>query len=231
MFSSGTRGRAPTDRPAKGKTLSRSDLLSLLRNSHIFASTAQEVLHLHPLRSASPHPLTPSQSDLLRVVSRNSERHVGEVAPLLGISAPAASKTVDRLERLGLVVSHGSESDRRSRLFSVSPAGRDLVRRCERLTETRLRAALGSLAPRDVAKLTDLLARLSVSLLAAERTRGGHCLRCAGHISPACPVARAQGGCPHTEPNGAASRAKSKRGQPRRTRGRSANPQRERAAC
>jgi DNA-binding MarR family transcriptional regulator len=175
------------------------DLRSLLRGSHLFASTVHELLHVAPRQEPAGRALTASQTNLLRVICLNGKHPVGQVAQLLGISAPAATKTIDKLARLGLVDRHRCGGDRRTRLFSVSPAGRELVRRHERRTAARLRAALDGFAPDEVGALTQLLTRFSMSLLAAEPDGGKPCLRCAAYIEEDCPVGRARGGCPYRE--------------------------------
>jgi len=190
--------------PRHGHQRSRAarDLRPLLRGSHLFASTVNELLHLKPLRQSTPHTLTPSQSNLLRVICLDGEHPVGQVAKLLGISTPAATKTVDKLARLGLVERHGCAGDRRARLFSVSPAGRALVRRFERRIALRLRAALEGFSLDEVDAFTHLLTRFSVSLLTGEPVGGKPCLRCAAYVVKGCPVGRARGGCPHDEFSG-----------------------------
>ena len=175
------------------------ELLPLLRGSHLFASTVHELLRLEPPARSTPYRLAPSQADLLRVICLNGEHPVGQVARLLGISAPAATKTVDKLERLGLVVRQRCGTDRRTRLFAVSPAGRALVRRSQRRIAARLRAALTGFAPHEVDAFVQLLTRFSFSLLASEPAGGKPCLRCAAYVDENCPVRRARGGCPYDE--------------------------------
>lgn len=200
MPSSVTTGRStPPRRHDRERFRAARDLHPLLRCSHLFAATVHELLQREPLEQSTPHALTPSQSNLLRVICMDGKHPVGRVAVLLGISTPAATKTIDKLERLGLVVRHPCGGDRRTRLFSVSPAGRALVRRYERRIAARLRAALKGFAPGEVDAFARLLTRFSVSLLAGETARGGPCLRCAAYFERDCPVGQARGGCPCDE--------------------------------
>ena len=52
---------------------------------------------------AKPGTLTLPQLHLLKLIDRHGRHPVGEVADLLGVSAPAATRNVDKLERLGLL--------------------------------------------------------------------------------------------------------------------------------
>jgi DNA-binding MarR family transcriptional regulator len=191
--------RATPARPTTARKRGGPDLPALLRSSHIFASTVHELLLVTPLRLAAPHALTPSQCNLLRIVSLDGRHPIGQAAHLLGISAPAATKTIDKLERLGLVVRRRRGSDRRTRMFSVTPAGREVVRRCDELRLSRLSAALKGVPRHDVDEFVRLLGRFSISLLAGEPSGSGPCLHCAAYVTPGCPVERVREGCPYRE--------------------------------
>src|SRR4051794_26564901 len=52
---------------------------------------------------------------------------VSELATSAGIASPTASRTLDGLERDGLITRSPSETDRRSVLVELTPAGREQV--------------------------------------------------------------------------------------------------------
>jgi len=171
--------------------------LRFLRYTHIFASVVREVLVVRLLEEVSPSSLTSAQFHLLKVMTRNGQHQLREVAGLLGVSPPAATKNIDKLERLGLVVRTPSKGDRRSTLLSVSPKGRRLVQRYERLAEASLRPVLEGFGEQDLEVFTGLLERFAVELLEAGRGNDRFCLRCAAYLEEGCPVGRARGGCPY----------------------------------
>ena len=119
------------------------------------------------MNSIGPYRLTPSQFHLVKLMSFDGHHQVGEVADFLGVSPPAASKNIDKLERLGLVVRTPSKGDRRATLLSVSRKGRRLVRKYEDLRAARLGPVLKGFGPEEVEQLTRLLERFAVSLLEA----------------------------------------------------------------
>lgn len=200
---SGSR-RAPR---ADGRVRGAGDSSRLLRYSHIFASAVNEVLESKLLRDASPLPLTVSQFHILKLMALNGQHQVGEVAGFLGVSAPAATKNVDKLERLGLLVRTRSEGDRRASLLSVSPKGRRVVAKHEELKLVRLAPVLEKFQPAEIEQLSQLLERFAVSLLESEPPRNGFCLRCAAYIEPGCPVGELRGGCPYQKRRGSRLRA------------------------
>jgi DNA-binding MarR family transcriptional regulator len=187
------KARAPTAADGNGGP----DVTRLLRNSHIFASAVREVLETKMIREASPQPLTLAQLHILKLMTFDGQHRVTELADLLGVSPPAATKNIDKLERLGLVLRAPSPDDRRATLLSVSPRGRRLVDRYEQIKRAHLAPVVNDFQPEEVEQLATLLERFSVSLLQRERSRRGYCLRCDAYIAADCPVGHLRGGCPY----------------------------------
>jgi DNA-binding MarR family transcriptional regulator len=178
------------------------DYTRFLRNSHIFAFAVRDVIERKFLKDSSPHPLTLSQFHLLKLMSANGRHQVGEIAEFLGVSPAAASKTMDKLEGLGLVVRKPSEGDRRATLLSVSLKGRRLVGAYEEHKAARLFPVLDSFKRKEIEELTRLLEKLSVEVFKLEeqhiKESGlGYCLRCAAYLESDCPVGKLRGGCPY----------------------------------
>lgn len=169
----------------------------LLRYSHIFSSAVREILESRYLVQVSDNALTLHQFHLLKLIGLNGRQHVGEVAEFLGVSAPAASKNIDRLESLGLVERGSCEDDRRATLLSVSPKGRNLIRRYEDLKKRRLSPVLAKFDTAEIDHLAKLLERFSVQLFEHERAEDGFCLRCAAYCQPGCPIGVVLGNCPY----------------------------------
>lgn len=189
-------GNGDAENPASGPVMD-TDLFRLIRYSHIFASAVREVLETKLIKKASPLPLTISQFHILKVMALNGQHQVGELADFLGVSAPAATKNIDKLQRLGLVVRSPSTGDRRVTWLSVSRAGRRLVHKYEKIKAARLAPVLEKFRPEEIDQLSSLLQRFSVSLLEHEESRRGFCLRCSAYIESGCPVGHIRGGCPY----------------------------------
>jgi MarR family transcriptional regulator, organic hydroperoxide resistance regulator len=198
----------PTPPEGPGREVSDGETwIRLLRYSHIFASAVREILEVDPLQAASPLPISVSQFHLLRLMTLNGQHQVGEIAGFLGVSSPAATKNIDKLERLGLVVRARSRGDRRATLLSVSPRARRLVRRYEKVREERLRPVLEGFRSDEIGQLAELLERFAIALLRQGDSEEGVCLRCAAHIQEACPVGLIRRGCPYETLRGRRGRA------------------------
>ncbi len=175
--------------------MERGDILPLIRSSHIFASTIREVLELGVLREAGAASLKPSQLRLLRLLSLNGAYQLNQVAALLGVSSPAATRTVDKLERMGLVTRSPLAGDRRVVLLSLSAEGGLFVRACDERRAAVVRRALAGYERGEIDRFADLLERLSTAMLECSRISDGPCLRCAAYIEDDCPIGRLEGGC------------------------------------
>ncbi len=175
----------------------RQDLFNLLRYAHIFSAVVQEILELKLLREVSPHPLSLSQFHLLKLIALNGQHQVGQVADFLGVSAPAASKNIDKLERLGLVAREPCKGDRRAILLASSRKGRQLVQRYEDLKTKRLSPILDSFSTDELRQLTRLLERFSMTLIDAEEAGEGLCFRCSAYFDQDCPVTHFHDDCPY----------------------------------
>jgi DNA-binding MarR family transcriptional regulator len=178
-------------------------LRRFLRCGHIFSTAVHEILEARYLSEVTDEPLTVSQLNLLKLIAAEDDRHVGEVAGLLGVSSPAVSKNIDKLATRGLVRRSASADDRRLTLLSASGKGRRLVRRYESLQAARLAPALGAMASDEIDQLTDLLERFALSLYSRERPSHDFCLRCAAYGAQDCAILPISGSCPYRRGNSA----------------------------
>lgn len=172
-------------------------LFELLRYSHIFASVVREILEIKLLNEVCPSSLTLSQFHLLKLISLDGKHQVGQVADFLGVSPPAATKNVDKLEGLGLVFRRQSKGDRRATLLSSSAKGRRLVEKYENLKAERLAPVLAAFNADELDQLAHLLERFSLVLLHAEDSAEGLCFRCSAYFEEQCPVTHLRDGCPY----------------------------------
>ncbi len=178
--------------------------LSFLRYSHIFASTVREILEAKFLDEVSPYSLTLPQFHLLKLITMHGGHKVGEVALFLGMSAPAATKNIDKLQRLGLILRNRCKGDRRATLISPSAKGRRLVQEYEDLKISRMNPVFEKFSPQELNQLLRLLRRFSLSLIRLEDSGNGMCLLCAAYCEESCPIGQARGGCPCLALQGAA---------------------------
>lgn len=101
------------------------------------------VFSAHLIRCGSPDliqflgevELSITQVKMLLWLEENGEMSVKDVATALNLSLPAASRAIDGLAQRGLVDRRESELDRRAKVISLRPGGRQIG---AALTESRL---------------------------------------------------------------------------------------------
>jgi MarR family transcriptional regulator, organic hydroperoxide resistance regulator len=170
---------------------------SLTRYSHIFSSAVRESLEVGLLRDVAGDGLTLAQLHLLRFIVLTDDPPVGRVAEFLGVSAPAATKNLDKLESLGLVLRTRSRDDRRETLLTPTAEGERLVERFEEAERERLAPVRARFTADELAMLTNLLERYSLALIGSSAPPRGRCLRCSAYFDDACPLQFVHDGCPY----------------------------------
>lgn len=107
------------------------------------------------LRRETHTGLTPTQVAALATLQRRGPVPLGVLADAERISAPTATKVVDKLARAGLVERHAHPDDRRVSLVTVTPAGHDLLTATRRHKTAWLATRLAALDPADLDRLLD----------------------------------------------------------------------------
>jgi DNA-binding MarR family transcriptional regulator len=97
--------------------------------------------------------ITARQATLLWLVKRSPGLSLAELAAEEGISPPALSGHVDRLERAGLLERIRSSDDRRRVGLRLTEDGLRLMRRIRARRTTWLAGRLGKLAPEELAAI------------------------------------------------------------------------------
>ena len=108
--------------------------------------------------------LSVPQYHLLEPLRTADELSVGELADGAGVAAPTATRMLDCLARDGFVVRRHSETDRRSVLVSLTPAGEEAVEAAHAEVEAFRRRVFEALEPAERDQAAALLARLSDAL-------------------------------------------------------------------
>jgi DNA-binding MarR family transcriptional regulator len=112
--------------------------------------------------------ITGGQAGLLAVVERHARIGLGRLAAEEGVSPPAMSKHIDRLEEAGLVRRvAGASGDRRRVEIELTTEGKRLLRRVRSQRTAWLAARLEQLGPNELAAVDRAIEPLSELLAAA----------------------------------------------------------------
>jgi DNA-binding MarR family transcriptional regulator len=110
---------------------------------------------------AGDRALTLSQFNLLEPLAERGEASVRGLADAAGVSPPTATRTLDPLERAGLVHRRRSAPDRRVVTVSLTANGREVLDAQRAWIAERQHALYASLAPGERTAAAPLLQRLA----------------------------------------------------------------------
>jgi MarR family transcriptional regulator, organic hydroperoxide resistance regulator len=121
----------------------------------------------HRVRSAallSELGLFPGQDQVLRALSVEDGRTMGQIAELLSIRPPTASKMVSRMETQGLLARRERDSDGRLVAVFITDAGQTRLAEIDRIAKRVEKEALNGLDDKDMRRLRRLLKKVSRNL-------------------------------------------------------------------
>jgi DNA-binding MarR family transcriptional regulator len=109
----------------------------------------------------------------LRRLDQFGDHRLSDLAIAEGVTQPAMTQLVSRLERGGLVARAGDRTDGRVVVVCVTDAGRELVRRRRQVRTARLAELLTDLSPADRAAIIAALPALDRLSGSAPRSTDG----------------------------------------------------------
>lgn len=132
-------------------SLEHEAMLSIARTAALLEHATAEAL--------KPYGLTPTQYNALRILRGAEPEGLcrNEVRDRLVARVPDATRLLDRLEEMGLVVRAREGDDRRFVRSRITRAGLDLLRPLDGVTQALHTAQLGHLGERRLRTLVDLL--------------------------------------------------------------------------
>jgi DNA-binding MarR family transcriptional regulator len=156
-------------------------------NVHVFASAVGGIME-EPLSPVARADVTVSQLRVLRLIASSAAKHISDVATYLGVSNAAASKGVDKLVRRKLLRRTEDQSDRRACTVTLTEAGRALLNECRSYEKLKLAQAFHAFPAEELLRTTDVLRRLSASLISHGVNPDDICLKCGLYFPNHCPV-------------------------------------------
>jgi DNA-binding MarR family transcriptional regulator len=133
------------------------------------ASRAAIVLRKDFERELGPLGLKVLDYSLMVLVASNPEVNQKQLGEALDVSAPNMAITIDRLVERGWVERVRSTQDRRAMIIHLTPAGRELVRRAQKIAATMEESTLAVLSPAERALLVELLLKVGLRVPAGRR--------------------------------------------------------------
>jgi DNA-binding MarR family transcriptional regulator len=184
----------------KGTGNGKAEFLSaVLSSSHIFASAINQILENDLLRRVSPIHVSLAQVHILKLIERDGEHLVSDIAKFLGVSAPAASRSLDRLVRMGLLRRAVPSVDRRTAPLRITLEGRKLLKEYDQVRAECLLPVLDKFTDEELGQFSGLVNRFARFLIEEGGHSGDQCLRCGGIADAKCPILNTIENCPYEQ--------------------------------
>ncbi len=138
----------------------RKPFASLEQEASLSISRSAALLEHAAAEALKPHGLTPTQYNALRILRGSEPEGLcrNEVRDRLIARVPDATRLLERLEEMALVVRAREGDDRRFVRARITRAGLDLLATLDPVVEQLHRRQLGHLGERKLRALVDLLA-------------------------------------------------------------------------
>ena len=136
-----------SSRSARARSAEAQRLLDLL--NALGSTTFRQLLW----QRASELDLTYAQSQVLYYVGDHPECHMGDVAKAFGVTLPAVTHIVDRLEQKQFLLRGDHPADRRVYILELTRQGKALVQELRTLQKRGVEAVLARMSSEDRAKV------------------------------------------------------------------------------
>lgn len=155
-------------------------IYDFLSSARVFAKAVRDVIEAGVLKEVAGDKLTTSQLKLLYLVAQTESVTIGEAAYFLGVSSPAASKTVEKLVRRKLLLRNDIQGDRRSSELSLTDQAKKLLNSYESARNQRAAEIFSEYSPEVLRNTAEVLDHLAFGI-ARQRVgaeEGQTCLQC-----------------------------------------------------
>jgi DNA-binding MarR family transcriptional regulator len=161
-------------------SITSNGIYEFLSAARIFAKAVRDVIEGAVLEGVAGSKLTLTQLKLLYLVAHADSVTIGEAALFLGVSSPAASKTVEKLVRRRLLRRNDTQRDRRSSVLSLTESARRLLQTYEEARNQKAIEIFSQYSPdvlRHTAELLDNLA-CGIASQQSDKPKDDLCMQC-----------------------------------------------------
>jgi DNA-binding MarR family transcriptional regulator len=149
-----------------------------LSSARVFAKAVRDVCEAAVLQEVVGDKLSVSQLKLLYLVAQADSVAIVDAATFLGVSSPAASKTVESLVRRRLLRRNEVRGDRRRGRLSLTEASRRLLEAYETARNQKAAEVFGQFSSTELLHTARLLDRLAAGIASQGKNRDAICLQC-----------------------------------------------------
>lgn len=171
------------------------DVEEFIQNLHLFNYLTRHNMEDRFVQQATDKQISFVQMNLMRILAMHPGQTVGDVAKFMNVSYPAATKTIDKLVRLGFVRRKEDQQDRRIAHLHLTPVGKRAVDRYLQAKTDHVRRILDQFGDEKGQRLNDQLLEFSKAVVDVIPIRGGVCMQCGAFNPNHCYVAEREKSC------------------------------------
>jgi DNA-binding MarR family transcriptional regulator len=161
-----------------------------LSSARVFAKAVRDVCEAAVLREVVGNRLSIPQLKLLYLVAQTDAVTIGDAASFLGVTSPAASKTVEKLVRRRLLRRSDIQGDRRTSHLSLTEASRRLLEDYETARNRKAAEVFAHYSPEELQHTAELLDRVAAGIASQSEDQKLDqkrvCMQCEIYFRPQC---------------------------------------------
>ncbi len=168
--------------PANGS--SQTD--SFIRNLQLMAFLTRHFLEGSYVDEVSDKPISFVHMNLLRILDKNPGKTVGDISKFMNVSYPAATKTIDKLVRLGFLRRREDSQDRRIAHLHLTPSGKKLVDKYINLKREQIDSVINQFGLDKAEQLNDHLSAFARKVVELNAIQPRGCIHCGAFDPGSC---------------------------------------------
>jgi len=154
-----------------------------VRNLQLLAFLTRHYIEGRFIGEATDKPISFVHMNLMRILEQNPGRTVGDIARYMNVSYPAATKTIDKLVKLGFLRRREDTHDRRIAHLHLTAAGRTLVNKYTVLKRDQLEEVISNFGAEEASVFNKHLNTFARKIVEHIPIKAGICMHC-GAFSP-----------------------------------------------
>ena len=180
-----------------------------IQNLQLFTHLAQHNIEERFVSQVADGAVSFIQMNLLRVLGLHPGQTVGDVARFMGVSYPAATKTIDKLVRLGYLKRKEDSRDRRIAHLHLTPAGQKIVDKYSGFKEARIKQVLDRFEEEIIREINERFLDLSRAIIDEMNVSPAACMHCGAFDPEYCRAAGFENDCGYLVKQGKSKAVKS----------------------
>lgn len=140
------------------------------------------------IEEATERPLSYVHMNLLRILDNHPGETVGDIARYMKVSYPAATKTIDKLVRFGLLKRREDSYDRRIAHLHLTSSGKKIVEKYYNLKNAEIEKVISDLGIENAKVLNRQMHEFSQALVNSAPITKAICMQCGTYDPDICMV-------------------------------------------